>query len=95
MFMKTSPGSSVPVEPLLLIGQNRRGQWVVRDQIGSDGVLFCSRRHALRYAMFGRSAIPQAVLMVPGRLELHGPWQTRSVYSEPAAAVAEPPPFHT
>jgi hypothetical protein len=56
--------------PLLFIGRNRRGCWVVRDQSGRLGGLFVSRAEALRFAMFETDHCPQAIVMAPGFLEL-------------------------
>jgi hypothetical protein len=53
-----------------MIGRNSRGNWVVRDQSGLRGGLFIDRTEALRFALFENGRRPQAVLMVPGTLEL-------------------------
>ena len=55
---------------LFLIGQNSRGNWVVRDQRGLRGGLFVDRAEALRFAMVENGNQPQAVIMVPGIFEL-------------------------
>ena len=55
---------------LFMIGRNSRGNWVVRDQAGLYGGLFIDRTEALRFALFENGHRPQAVLMVPGILEL-------------------------
>ncbi len=55
---------------LFLIGKNSHGNWVVQDQQGSRGGLFINRAEALRYAMFENGDHPEAVVMVPGVLEL-------------------------
>jgi hypothetical protein len=55
---------------LFMIGRNSRGNWVVRDQSGLRGGLFIDRTEALRFALFENGRRPQAVLMVPGILEL-------------------------
>jgi hypothetical protein len=55
---------------LFMIGRNSRGNWVVRDQAGLRGGLFIGRAEALRFALFENGRRPQAVLMVPGVLEL-------------------------
>jgi hypothetical protein len=55
---------------LFMIGRNSRGNWVVRDQVGLRGGLFVDRTEALRFALFENGRRPQAVLMVPGILEL-------------------------
>jgi hypothetical protein len=55
---------------LFRIGKNSRGQWVVQDQTGLCGGLFVSRAEAVKFAMFENGNRPQAVIMVPGILEL-------------------------
>jgi hypothetical protein len=54
----------------MLIGKNSRGQWVVRSQDGLSGGLFVNRTEALRYALFENGRQPDAVIQVPGCLEL-------------------------
>ena len=55
---------------LLLIGRDRERHWVVRDLQGLRGGLFVDRAAALKYALFENGNRPQAVVMVPGFLEL-------------------------
>ena len=55
---------------LFLIGQNRRGQWVVQDQRGLRGGLFVSRAAALKYALFENGNQPQLVVTIPGTFDL-------------------------
>jgi hypothetical protein len=55
---------------LFLIGRDRAGHWVVRDLQGRRGGLFVGRTAALKYALFENGNRPQAVVMVPGVLEL-------------------------
>jgi hypothetical protein len=55
---------------LLLIGRDCAGHWVVRDLQGLRGGLFVGRTEALKYALFENGNRPQAVVMVPGVLEL-------------------------
>ena len=55
---------------LFLIGRDRAGRWVVRDLRGLRGGLFVGRTEALKYALFENGNRPQAVVMVPGTLEL-------------------------
>ncbi len=55
---------------LFRIGRNSRGQWVVQDEKCKCGGLFVDRNQALRFAMFENGHRPQAVVMVPGVLEL-------------------------
>jgi hypothetical protein len=61
----TSPGS-----PRFLIGKDSHGRWVAKDQRGLCGGLFISRAEAMRFAMFENGRRPQAVIMVPGIIEL-------------------------
>jgi hypothetical protein len=63
----TEPSSAAN---LFLIGRNSRGNWVVQDQSGLRGGLFVDRADALRFALFENGRRPQAVIMVPGVLEL-------------------------
>jgi hypothetical protein len=56
--------------PLLMVGQNRQGNWVVRDQKGVCGGLFVTRDAALRFVRAENGYRPQAVAMVSGNLEL-------------------------
>jgi hypothetical protein len=55
---------------LFLIGRDCAGRWVVRDLKGLRGGLFVGRTEALKYALFENGNRPQAVVMVPGILEL-------------------------
>ena len=56
--------------PVFTVGQNRRGNWVVRDQKGVCGGLFVTRDAALRFVRAENGYRPQAVVMVSGNLEL-------------------------
>ena len=55
---------------LFLVGRDRDGHWIARDQCGLRGGLFVDRAEALKFAMFENGNRPQAVVMVPGVLEL-------------------------
>jgi hypothetical protein len=55
---------------LFRIGKDSHGHWVVQDQQGLRGGLFVDRAEALKFAMFENGNCPQAVVMVPGILEL-------------------------
>jgi hypothetical protein len=52
------------------IGRDRRGNWVAQDQGGLRGGLFVDQAQAVRFALFENGNQPQAVIMVPGILEL-------------------------
>ena len=54
----------------LFIGQNRQGQWVVRDARSICGGLFENRTEAIRFAMYECQRRPQSVIMLPDGLEL-------------------------
>lgn len=56
--------------PRFLVGRDSRGRWVVQDQWHLSGGLFIGRAEAIRYAMFESGRQPQAVIMVPGVIEL-------------------------
>ena len=64
------PSLRSAIQSSFLVGKNRHGNWVVRDQDGLRGGLFVNRAEALRFAMFENGKRPQAVIMVPGLLEL-------------------------
>jgi hypothetical protein len=55
---------------LFRIGKDSHGHWVAQDQQGLCGGLFVDRAEALKFAMFENGNCPQAVIMVPGVLEL-------------------------
>src|SRR5258705_7499742 len=68
--MDKPPSPHCSRSSLFLIGRNSRGNWVVRDQKGLCGGLFVDRAEALKFARFENGHRPQAVIMVPGTLEL-------------------------
>jgi hypothetical protein len=55
---------------LFYIGKDNQDHWVVQDASGQYGGLFVSRTEALRFAMFENGHRPEAIMMVPGVLEL-------------------------
>ena len=67
---KVEPPSTARAKSLFRVGRNSRGNWVVQDQSGLCGGLFVSRAEAVKFAMFENGNRPQAVIMVPGILEL-------------------------
>jgi hypothetical protein len=82
------PSCSRSDSSLFLIGKNSRGQWVVQDQKGLRGGLFVDRAEALKFAMFENGKRPQAVIMVPGVLELD---MSRKPGDGEAATERQPP----
>ena len=56
--------------PLFLVGKDRHGNWVARDQSGLCGGLFVGRDEALKFARAENGNRPQAIVMVDDVLEL-------------------------
>jgi hypothetical protein len=66
-----SPSPQSPTHSSLYrIGKDSHGHWVVKDQQGLRGGIFVDRAEALKFAMLENGNRPQAVIMVPGVLEL-------------------------
>ncbi len=68
---RPEPRNSQAPSPRFLVGRDRRGHWVVQDQRGLHGGLFVNRAQALKFARFESGNRPQAIVMVPGVLELN------------------------
>lgn len=66
---QTEPPSRLR-SPLFMLGQDLRGNWVVREQKGARGGLFVDREAALRFIRTETGRQPQAIVMVSGILEL-------------------------
>ncbi|MBB4423800.1 hypothetical protein GGD66_002344 [Bradyrhizobium sp. CIR48] len=45
------PPSRIPSTPRILIGKNRQGHWIAREQNGLFGGVFVNRSQALKYAL--------------------------------------------
>ena len=86
--MDKPPSPSCSRSSLFLVGRNSRGNWVVQDQNGLRGGLFVDRAEALKFAMFENGKHPQAVIMVPGILELD---MSRKPAATDRATDAAPP----
>jgi hypothetical protein len=56
--------------PVFVMGQDRRGNWVVQDQKGMRGGLFVNREAALRYVRSENGFKSQAVVLVSSGIEL-------------------------
>jgi hypothetical protein len=65
------PSPNGVASSLFLVGMDSHGNWVAQDQKGLCGGLFVDRAEALKFAMFENGHRPQAVIMVPGILELN------------------------
>ena len=85
---KVEPPSTPRAKSLFLIGKNSRGNWVVQDQSGLCGGMFVNRAEAVKFAMFENGNRPQAVIMVPGILELDMSAQPRDQHRSPAGLRA-------
>jgi hypothetical protein len=55
---------------VFMIGQDSRGNWVVRDQSGLRGGLFVGRAEAVRYVRSESGRRASAVVMINGAFEL-------------------------
>ena len=64
------PSLNASTASLFLVGRDRDGHWVARDQRGLRGGLFVDRAEAVKFAMFENGNRPQAVVTVAGVLEL-------------------------
>jgi hypothetical protein len=67
---KTTESDPPSCSSVFMIGQDSRGNWVVRDQSGLRGGLFVGRAEALRYVRDEAGNHPKAVVMVNGAFEL-------------------------
>ena len=56
--------------PVFVMGQDKRGNWVVQDQRGTRGGLFVNREAALRYVRSENGFRSQAVVLVSSAIEL-------------------------
>jgi hypothetical protein len=66
--MESEPPSCL--RPVFMVGQDSRGNWVVRDRSGLRGGLFVGRAEALRYVRFEAGDHPGAIVMINGAFEL-------------------------
>lgn len=76
---------------IVLIGTNSRGCWVAQEQNGLYGGLFVSRADAVRYALFENGHHPEAIISIPGILELD---MGRGASSSPSASAPSEESFH-
>ena len=82
------PPSCSSASTIVFIGRDSRGNWVVQDRQGACGGLFVNRAEAVKFAMFENGNCPQAVIMVPGILELDMSAQPREQIRSTAALHA-------
>lgn len=73
-FRERSHAASV-----VLVGRDRAGNWVVREQDGVFGGLFLDRRAAFKYALLENGYHTQSIIEVPHELEFDGPVESQIV----------------
>jgi hypothetical protein len=64
------PSPEHPSNSTFLLGQDGHGNWVVQDDRHRCGGLFVDRKQAIKFALFENGNQPQAIVVVPGILEL-------------------------
>ncbi|WP_439406489.1 hypothetical protein ACNJX9_34395 [Bradyrhizobium sp. DASA03076] len=64
------PASCSNIASTILLGRNRRGNWVAREQNGLFGGLFVNRAQALRYGLFENGRHPETIIEVSHNIEL-------------------------
>lgn len=73
--MKTKLAQALAVSPAVstvLVGRNRSGNWVAREQSGAFGGLFVNRAQALKYARSQNGYYLEAIIEV-AHIELNIP----------------------
>jgi hypothetical protein len=70
MAQYASRTSSKLNEPVFLLGQNGRGQWVIRELHGKMEGLFADRKEAIRFALYESGARDPSVIPINGPLEM-------------------------
>jgi hypothetical protein len=72
MRLSEPPGSPTAFPGhLFRVGRDSRGNWVAQDQRGLCGGLFVNRLNALKFALSENGNCAEAIVMVPGILELY------------------------
>jgi hypothetical protein len=79
---------------LFFVGKDFHGAWVAQDQSGQRGGLFVDQEKAVKFALSENGNRPQAVILVPGVLELDANAKPRFadhlvVFSQKGAAPAQ------
>jgi hypothetical protein len=64
------PPSCSAASAIVLIGRNRRGQWVAQEQNGLYGGLFVNRTQAIKYALFENGHHPETIVELSAEIEL-------------------------
>jgi len=76
------PSCGASASTIVLIGRNKRGNWVAQQQEGLFGGLFVNRAQALKYALFENGNHPETIVELPFEFELD---VNRGISSAPAA----------
>ncbi|MBC7830732.1 MAG: hypothetical protein H7Y62_01790 [Hyphomicrobium sp.] len=57
-------------EPLFFLGQNSRGEWVIRELHGRMEGVFTARKEAIRFALYESGSRNPSVIAMNGPLEM-------------------------
>ena len=64
------PSCGPTASNVVLIGRNRRGNWIAREQNGLFGGLFVNRAEAVKYALFENGCRRETIVELSGEIEL-------------------------
>ncbi len=64
------PPSCSSASTIVIIGKNKRGNWVAHEQNGLYGGLFVNRAQAVKYALFENGHHPETIVEVSREIEL-------------------------
>jgi hypothetical protein len=67
------PSCSPAASSVILIGRNRHGYWIAREQNGLFGGLFVNRAEAIKYALFENGRHPETIIELSSEMELDIP----------------------
>ena len=64
------PSCGPAASNVVLIGRNRRGDWIAREQNGRFGGLFVNRAEAIKYALFENGHHRETIVELSREIEL-------------------------
>ena len=64
------PSCNTTPSNVVLVGRNRRGNWIAREQNGLFGGLFVNRAEAIKYALFETGRHPETIIELSREIEL-------------------------
>ena len=70
MKLVEPPSCSPAVSNVVLIGRDRRGTWIAREQNGLFGGLFVNRSAAVKYPLFENGNHPETIIEVSREMDL-------------------------